>query len=84
MAARGELSSPGARNGKKGTTVKFVISEILNPLLRRAGTAFGVYLVAQGVDQNTATQIAAGAVAAGGVLFDLLNSHFNRKGKLTW
>lgn len=61
--------------------MEFLYEEIVKPIIRRAGTAFGVYLVAQGVDENTATQIAAGAVAVAGVVFDLLNSHFNRKGK---
>lgn len=64
--------------------MSFVYREILFPLIRRAGTAVGIFLVAKGVDENTATQIATGVVAVAGVVFDLIGSHLERKGKTIW
>ncbi|WP_100269057.1 hypothetical protein [Epibacterium ulvae] len=60
---------------------KAVVNEILMPMSRRAGTAFAAILVAQGIDESTATAIGVGITAAGGVLFDLLLSYRYRKGQ---
>lgn len=59
---------------------KIIVKELAAPAIRRIGTAFGAYLVGVGIHTDTATQIAAGAVALLGVALDLLQSHWNRKG----
>lgn len=59
----------------------FLGNEIILPLFRRAGTAFGAYLVGLGVAEDQATLIAAGVTATLGVALDLIVSHYNRKGK---
>ncbi|WP_195822671.1 hypothetical protein [Roseobacter sp. MH60115] len=52
----------------------------MSPILRRAGTAFGAYLVGLGVNSDTTTTIVAGLTALAGVALDLILSHLNRKG----
>ena len=38
---------------------------LFEPLLQRVGTAVGVWLIAQGVGEPLATQVATGVIAAG-------------------
>lgn len=59
--------------------LRSVLSEVIRPLSRRVGTAFGSYLLGLGVHSETTTQIVAGATALGAVLVDLAFSHYNRK-----
>ena len=61
-------------------TVKlFLLKEIAGPAIRRLGTGVGVYLASIGVASDAVTAIQAGAVAALGVVFDLVVSNLNRK-----
>lgn len=57
----------------------FLFKEILSPLTRRAGTAFGALLLAQGVDGETVAQIVTGLTALLAVAVDLGLSYLNRK-----
>jgi hypothetical protein len=57
----------------------YVAQEIAKPLLRRAGTALGVYLAASAVPAENIDQIITGLGAAGLVAIDLLSSHLARK-----
>lgn len=59
--------------------MRWLGNEIVGPILRRGGTAFGAYLIGIGVHSDSATQIAAGVVAALGVILDLTLSHWERK-----
>lgn len=59
--------------------MEFLKSEVIGPILRRGGTAFGMYLVGVGVGEAEATQIAAGATALLGIGLDLLLSNMQRR-----
>lgn len=56
-----------------------VLSDVLKPLARRVGTALAAVIVAQGVPNDTADQIATGAVAAMLLILDLVHSKFDRR-----
>lgn len=60
---------------------KIIVSEIVKPLIRRAGTAFGVFLMTLGLGQENVDQIVLGLVTAASVGADLLVSHWARKMK---
>lgn len=60
------------------TLLRTLANELLFPLVRRAGTALGAYMVAQGVAQDHVNMITGGIIAAAGVAFDLTLSHLNR------
>ena len=57
----------------------WVISEVLKPLIRRAGTALSAYLVGNGVAADDTSAIVIGATTAIAVGIDLINSSVNRK-----
>jgi len=57
---------------------KYLITEILKPILRRLGTAMGATLVGMGVANEHAVQIETAAIALLLVLADLILSHFER------
>lgn len=55
-------------------------TNVLMPILARAGTATTVWLaVTLGADAKLAEQVAAGVIAFGLIMFDLLVSWMNRK-----
>ena len=58
--------------------MNFIMEQLAKPLLRRAGTALGVYLVGQGVATESADIIVNGVMAGGLVLVDLILSYRNR------
>ena len=58
--------------------MNFIIEQLAKPLLRRAGTALGLYLVGQGVTAENADIIVNGLIAGGLVAVDLINSYQNR------
>lgn len=60
---------------------KIIVSEIVKPLIRRGGTAFGVFLMTLGLGQENVDQIVLGLVTAACVAADLLVSHWARKNK---
>jgi hypothetical protein len=60
---------------------KGIVSEIVKPLIRRGGTAFGVFLMTLGLGQENVDQIVLGLVTAASVSADLLVSHWARKNK---
>jgi len=59
--------------------MKFLTSDIFQPLFRRIGTVVGAALVAYGVTSEIATLIESGLVAALGVAFDLTLSNVSRR-----
>lgn len=59
----------------------FLLEQLALPILRRAGTAIGTLLVANGVTGDTVTQITTGLSAAAFVAVDLLNSYLERRGR---
>jgi hypothetical protein len=59
--------------------LNMMLQEVFRPLARRAGTAFGGYLLGIGVHSDTSTQIVAGITALAGVILDLTLSHFSKK-----
>ncbi|WP_299747814.1 hypothetical protein [uncultured Tateyamaria sp.] len=56
-----------------------VMSELVMPLFRRAGTVLGTYLIAKGADAEMANQVVFGVAALGAFCVDLLWSHIDRK-----
>lgn len=59
--------------------LRFLITDLVRPISRRGGTAFGAYLIGIGVQTDTTTQIVAGLTALLGVVLDLVFSRINRK-----
>lgn len=60
---------------------KIIVSEIVKPLIRRGGTAFGVFLMSLGLGQENVDQIVLGLTAALTVSADLFLSHLERKSR---
>lgn len=58
---------------------KALVKELLGPLVRRLGTAVGVFLVAQGWDADAVTQFVTASTAFGLVLVDLALSWLSRR-----
>lgn len=54
---------------------------VLLPLLHRVGTTAGAMLVGIGATEQSANHIVIGAIAAAGVIFDLVVAHFNWRGR---
>ena len=76
MDLRGHL----CRGAGKGNNVfNILLDKVVQPMLRRMGTAFAVYLVTLGVGAEVADQIALGATALAGVGVDLALSAADKK-----
>lgn len=58
---------------------EMLLRGIVRPLAERLGTIFAAYMIAGGIGDDSAAQIANGLVAAVAVLVDLLTSAVNRK-----
>lgn len=57
----------------------FIRKNLLEPLVRRAGTMLAAFLVAKGIDAPTIDLIVNGVAAAAAVSFDLGLSYLDRK-----
>jgi len=58
--------------------LKFILEEILKPILRRLGTSVGVFLTTVGASSELATQVEVVLPTVLGLFFDLAWSHRNR------
>lgn len=58
---------------------KILVSEIVKPIIRRAGTAMGATLVGMGVASEQALEIQTAAISLLLVLSDLILSSLERK-----
>ncbi|MBL4806331.1 MAG: hypothetical protein JKY31_03480 [Rhodobacteraceae bacterium] len=59
--------------------MKFLLNELVKPLLRRGGSLLGGFLLTIGVMAPQVDIIVTGAMALASVAIDLLLSHRNRK-----
>ena len=57
----------------------FVVHELLNPLIRRAGTAVSAYLLGTGAAQSDAESVGLGVAAFAAILLELGLSKKSRK-----
>lgn len=57
---------------------KFIVDDLVAPLVRRAGTSLGMVAIGYGATAEQGDLLAASAVAIGGVLVDLVLSKANR------
>lgn len=60
---------------------KILVTEFLKPLVRRAGTAFGVFLLSVGVGQESVDHLVLGLTAALSIMLDLVLSHWERQAR---
>lgn len=56
----------------------WILVQLVKPALRRVGTALAAFLAGRGIPDDTISIIVTGAVAAAGVIIDLVASSKDR------